>query len=94
MQFTSDIPIDPTTIALIVVPALILELGLIVFALYDLFQLNRWAPPARLRSYTTRAGNPYHVRRKPLKIDLSRKVPLAKRYRTKSWPGPGRDQAV
>jgi ABC-2 type transport system ATP-binding protein len=41
MQFTSDIPIDPTTIALIVVPALMLELGLMLFALYDLFQEDR-----------------------------------------------------
>jgi len=38
---TSSASIDPATIALVLIPILVLQLGLLVYALYDLFQEDR-----------------------------------------------------
>jgi ABC-2 type transport system ATP-binding protein len=44
MQFSTNSstpPLDPATIALVLIPVVILQLGLMVYALYDLFQEDR-----------------------------------------------------
>jgi ABC-2 type transport system ATP-binding protein len=41
MQISSDVSLDPATIALVLVPLAILQLGLMGYALYDLFQEDR-----------------------------------------------------
>jgi ABC-type glutathione transport system ATPase component len=41
MHLSSGTSIDPATIALVLIPAVVLEVGLMVYALYDLFQEDR-----------------------------------------------------
>jgi ABC-2 type transport system ATP-binding protein len=41
LSLSNDSSLDPTTIALVIVPILILQVGLMLYALYDLFQEDR-----------------------------------------------------